>query len=39
MWYLYWLRSVRIESQSMDKMFVFPEIAAAFLGKHFLIID
>ena len=33
MWCLYWLPSVRIESQSMDKMLVFSEIAAAFLGK------
>ena len=35
MWYLYWLRSVKIESHSMDKMFVFSEIAAAYLGKNF----
>ena len=34
MLYLYWLRSVRIKSQSMEKIFVFSEIAAAFLGKN-----
>ena len=35
MWCLYWLPSGRIESQSIDKMLVFSEIATAFLGKDF----